>query len=115
MLFLALALDIRDRLQGRIPPSAKRSGQWPTVRKHHLEAHPFCAVCGGTKFLEVHHVDDFHNHPELELDPGNLITLCEHPAHNDHLIFGHLGSFKSINIDIVKDALIWYNKITKRP
>jgi len=73
--------------------SAKRSGQWPTVEKHFLEAHPTCAACGGTERLNVHHVHPFHLFPELELDPNNLITLCMGEK-ECHLKIGHGGSFK---------------------
>ena len=115
IILMSLALNVRDILQHRIPVTAKRSGQWPTVRKHHLETHPFCAVCGGTKFLEAHHIKDFHNFPELELEPTNIITLCEHPWYNDHLRYGHLGNYKSINENVVKDAKLWHDKILNRP
>lgn len=84
-----------------------RSGKWPAVQKAHLEKEPACAFCGHTHNLQVHHVEDFHEHPELELDPNNLITLCG-PApdsHNCHLLFGHLGDYKRINPNVRKDAL----------
>jgi len=73
--------------------SAKRSGQWPTVEKHFLEAHPTCACCGGTKRLNVHHCKPFHLFSQLELDPTNLITLCMGEK-ECHLKIGHGGSFK---------------------
>ena len=81
-----------------------RSGGWPTVRKHHLERHPRCAVCGGTEYLAVHHIKPFASHPELELDPENLLTLCQHPLYNHHLAVGHFWNYKDINPDSVEDA-----------
>jgi 5-methylcytosine-specific restriction protein A len=81
----------------RIAPvsaEAPRSGKWPTVRKHHLEKEPACIACGGTDHLTVHHIAPFHLHPAKELDPDNLATLCEHPSHNCHLIWGHYCDFK---------------------
>lgn len=103
--------------QGKHPMSAKRSGHWPTVRKTHLEAHPTCELCGGQAKLEVHHIRPFHLHPDLELDPSNLITLCEanKDGVNCHLLFGHLGSFKSFNVSVLVDAKIWLRKIMTRP
>lgn len=93
-----------------------RSGQWPRVREAHLAKHPTCAVCGGKERLEVHHIKPFHLHPELETSMDNLITLCESGADgaNHHLLFGHLGSFRSFNPDVVRDAKTWLKKIQGR-
>ena len=94
----------------------KRSNQWPKVRKQHLSLSPACEVCGGTKKLEVHHKKPFHLHPELELDLSNLITLCENDKNgvNCHLLFGHLGSYRSLNPDVDSDVAIWRGKIKNR-
>lgn len=64
---------------------SKRSGQWPTVRKHYLAVHPTCEACGARTDLNVHHVMPFHLDPSKELDPANLITLCR----GCHLRIGH--------------------------
>ena len=87
-------------------PKKKRSGKWQTVRKHHLEAHPFCAACGQTTVLEVHHIVPFNDNPELELDPNNLITLCESAKDGIvcHLHLGHKGNYQEENPNIVEDA-----------
>lgn len=79
-----------------------RSGKWATVRKHHLAKEPACAWCGGTDHLQVHHIHPFALNPTLhgsaapggELDPDNLITLCEAPGWDCHLKYGHAGHFK---------------------
>jgi 5-methylcytosine-specific restriction endonuclease McrA len=112
-----LIKHIRDRIVGKVPSGSKRSGHWPKIREDHLKANPKCAVCGGDKTLEVHHIRPFHLHPDLELDPTNLITLCETKKNgvNCHLLFGHLGSFKSFNVDVKKDSSSWIDKILKRP
>lgn len=103
--------------QGKHPLSSKRSGKWPGVRKTHLETQPACAVCGGTAKVEVHHKKPFHLHPDLELDPANLITLCEanKGGVNCHLLFGHLGNFKSLNEQVEPDSAQWNQKIKSRP
>ena len=108
---------IRDRISGKIPSGSQRSGHWPTVRKEHLLKNPKCAVCGGDKKLEVHHIRPFHLHPELELNPSNLITLCESKDNgvNCHLLCGHLGSFKSFNVNVKRDSSSWIKKILGRP
>ena len=95
--------------------SIPRSGKWPTVRNNHLKLNPICAVCGGKENLNVHHIQDFHQYPELELDSNNLITLCEGHVVNCHLLFGHLLNFRSININVIEDVKIWNNKIKTRP
>ena len=96
---------------------AVRSKDWPKVRKEHLKLHPRCELCGSDKVLEVHHKKPFHVHPELELDPDNLMTLCEAGTNGIicHRAFGHLGSYKSMNETIDYDVVIWRTKINNRP
>jgi len=106
---LRLYHHIKHRIQGKIPPGMARSGKWETVRKHHLEAHPVCEVCGRNKGLEVHHKKPFHLHPELELEDSNLITLCESGT-NCHLNYGHAGDFKGLNPGVAADAKDWHKK-----
>ncbi len=87
---------IRDLLKGK--PAHLRSPEWHRVEKEHLEKEPSCQWCGGTQKLQVHHVTPFHLAPALELDPGNLITLCEEGGfYNCHLAHGHNGDWKSFN------------------
>jgi 5-methylcytosine-specific restriction protein A len=95
--------------------AAPRSGRWKTVRAEHLKDNPACAVCGSKKLLNVHHIVPFHIDPDKELDRTNLITLCESPSMNHHLMLGHLGNWSSWNVDVVADAAAWLNKITGRP
>lgn len=78
-----------------------------------------CQWCHGTKNLEVHHIMPYHEFPALELDPNNLITLCDVSVWNrmwnaigmgapdcdqDHLNKGHLGKYKCYNPDIRKQC-----------
>jgi len=111
---MSIIKAIKDKIQG-IPGT--RSSKWPTVRKHHLIANPTCAVCGGTEVLEVHHIEPFHLNPELELDPTNLITLCESKKNGVtcHLFFGHCGNYKSFNKNVEEDAKAWKEKLDNRP
>lgn len=97
---------IKDVIQGKCSLEHKRSSHWPTVRKHHIQKNPNCAVCDGTEKVEVHHIKPFHEHPELELEPTNLISLCESTSYGIvcHLTIGHLGNYKNINPDVVEDA-----------
>lgn len=81
----------------------KRSSEWPKVEKEHLAAQPECAGCGCKTHLQVHHEQPFHSHPELELDPKNLITLCM-SKQECHILIGHGDSFKFYNPNVVRDA-----------
>lgn len=114
---MKLLTHISDTLKGKTTLGKTRSNRWPIVRAVHLVAHPTCEVCGGKGNLEVHHIRPFHLHPELELDPTNLITLCEAKKDgiNCHLFFGHLGNFKSYNVTVLADTPIWHAKIQSRP
>lgn len=78
-----------------------RSGAWARVRREHLEREPACIACGRTKDLEVHHVRGYRDHPELELDPRNLATMCADPC---HFVFGHLMSWQRINPHVREDC-----------
>lgn len=79
-----------------------RSGAWARVRREHLEREPACIACGRTKDIEVHHVQGYRDHPERELDPSNLVSLCADPC---HLVFGHLLSFRDrINPNVREDC-----------
>lgn len=82
-------------------------------------ANPTCAACG-SPLVQVHHVLPFHfaillGRPDLELDPRNLITLCEkehgEEAQDHHLLLGHLGDFQSYNKD-VRAYAVSYGKMS---
>lgn len=88
---------------------SKRSSHWATMRHHFISNNPNCAVCNGTKRLNVHHIKPFHIFPELELDTNNLITLCM-GKHECHLRFGHGGDFKSYCSNIAAYAQAYKSK-----
>ena len=98
---------IREHIVKRVT----RSPRWPKIRKAYLKLFPRCAVCGKKKGNQVHHFVPFHLNPALELVFSNLITLC--PKH--HLIFGHLGWWKSWNVTVVEDCKKWAVKYIHRP
>jgi 5-methylcytosine-specific restriction protein A len=106
----------RDLKLGKSDGKRKRSSKWESVRKNFLLTNPCCAVCGGKDKLNVHHLKPFHTNPELELDPNNLITLCESGKKgvNCHLFVGHLGDYKKINKECTKDAKTWSAKLSSK-
>jgi hypothetical protein len=103
----------KEIMLGKHPDNVQRSPKWETVRKNHLKDHPKCEVCEGTKQVNVHHIQPFHLHPELELEPTNLITLCECLSYgiNCHLLIGHLGNYKNVNPNSAEDSKIWNAKL----
>ena len=91
---------------------AKRSPHWPTIRKTHLKSQPLCQACGGADKLQVHHIAPFHLHPELELAPGNLITLCEKRGRDCHFRFGHFFNWSWFNPIVLTDAATSLERLT---
>lgn len=88
-----------------------RSPMWAGVARAHRLREPACVVCGykGAK-LQVHHIKPFHLHPQLELDPNNLITLCEVDGREHHLLLGHLDKWESYNVHIRDDVKRYHRK-----
>ena len=114
---MELIKHVIDVSKGKHPLNSVRSSHWVATRRKHLQVHPTCSLCGGSDKIEVHHIRPFHLNPELELDPNNLITLCESGKGgvNCHLHLGHLGNFKSYNTTVMEDADKWCLKISNRP
>lgn len=98
-----------------------RSDHWPAVERAEREANPRCIACDPSASdyaIQVHHVNPFHycialGRPDLELDPRNLVSLCETeegwPAQDHHLLIGHLGDFKEGNLKVREDAAGQYH------
>ncbi len=105
---------ISDRLAGKLKAGESRSTKWPEVRAAFLKANPVCVVCESTKKLQVHHMKPFHLFPALELDPANLITLCENSSTNHHFMVGHLEDWRSFNPNVILDAKMWWTKLKQR-
>lgn len=97
--------------------AVQRSPIWPFVREEHLKREQFCRACGTQKSLIVHHClpISWPGGSELELDRGNLITLCDPPGGGCHLFVGHLKNFQSYNPNVREDAATWLLKIRQRP
>ena len=87
-------------------PAKMRSPKWPAARKQWLSVCPTCAACGSKASVEVHHVKPFHEHPELELDPNNFITLCDGP-NSCHRTWGHFYVWSKSNPTVRQDVACW--------
>jgi len=107
-------MNIRKTIEEFLGGYPRRSSKWPAVRKEWLKSNPRCAACGAKNALEVHHIQPYHLFPSLELVAANLITLCE-GAGNCHLMFGHLGNWKSYNRDVKLDSADFLRKVVTRP
>jgi hypothetical protein len=95
-----------------VPMPFGRAPGWARLRALHLRLYPECAACGSRRNVVPHHIVPVHVDPERELDPDNLITLCEGPIVNCHLLFGHLRrSWARWNADVVEDCRRWRAKI----
>lgn len=89
----------------------ERSPEWPAVAHAHLAHEPACRVCGHRgRGLQVHHIKPFHLYPELELDPNNLITLCELKGRDHHLLIGHFDDWESYNPQVRSDVKRYHNE-----
>lgn len=58
----------------RTPRIRGRGSRWKTIRKAALRQTPFCACCGRTRHLQVHHNIPFRL--TRDNSPTNLIPLC---------------------------------------
>lgn len=83
----------------------RRSPRWRTFERRLIEAHPYCAVCGTDKDLVGHHIQPFHLFPALELDPSNILIVCESRGKRScHFAFGHYWDWSKYNPDVVAQA-----------
>ena len=108
--------DIQAKMQGaRFAGEPPRSNEWPKVRAAHLETEPNCMVCGCSKNLNVHHIMPFHFDQSKELDPDNLITLCQDPKHECHLTYGHWRNYRTkYNPNIKAEAPLWFRRFSAK-
>jgi len=106
--------DMADRLSGKAPAGAERSTRWGAVRDAFLDGKR-CAVCGGSTGLVAHHIVPFHLAPDLELEPSNLVPLCEAKRYgvNCHLLFGHLGNWGRTNVSVLADCAYWHQRLIR--
>ena len=103
-------VDLLTRNIRKDPMEPRRSPRWEEARREFVRQHPQCEVCACTASgeLNVHHIIPFDvaasgGRPDLELDPRNMITLCE-GTQDHHLVVGHLGDSQSYNRHVRNDA-----------
>jgi hypothetical protein len=91
-----------------------RSSKWRGVRVEFLKNNPSCAVCGSKENVVPHHKVPFHADPSLELEPSNLIALCENKSFNCHFFFGHLKNWVDCNPRVEEDAVYWHSRLFEK-
>jgi len=97
-------------------PQIKRDPSWTAVSKQMImDAGNKCSLCGKSENLITHHIIPVHIDKSLELNPNNLIVLCENLTHNCHFITGHLLSWRSYNSTVIDDVKYLHDKIMNRP
>ena len=103
-------VDLLTRSIRKDPMEPRRSPRWEETRREFVRQHPQCEVCARPALgeLNVHHIIPFDmaascGRPDLELDPRNMITLCE-GIQDHHLLLGHLGDRQSYNQHVRNDA-----------
>lgn len=92
-----------------------RSSQWEAMSRAYRKEQPLCEF-GMHKPtllspLNTHHVEAFHNNPSLELVKSNWINLCRF----HHLWNGHLGNWKSENVNVRTEAAAFTEEVKNRP
>jgi len=92
----------------------KRSSGWSKIKAEHLKKQPTCQACGSKTRLAVHHIIPIHIDRSKELDPTNLLTLCENPSTGYcHYIFGHCAlSWFKWDPDVIDNIPHHLNPVT---
>jgi hypothetical protein len=102
---LAIGYLPRERNMFYTASGHPRSGKWRTFERDLIKARGgVCEACGGSENPEGHHIEDFHAHPEKELDPDNVAILCGPQGRNCHLRLGHSFDYRAINPRAKEDA-----------
>lgn len=76
-----MARHIRKPYQNASRVGNYHTPEWRALKRRTVEEHPWCAMCGAAGRLEVHHIKPVRCHPELMLEPANLMVLC-HACHS---------------------------------
>ena len=86
-----------------------RSACWKKTRAEYIGQHPACEFCG-EKATQVHHIKPYHLYPELECEPSNLLSVCDHC----HLRFAHGGDYRAYNPHAMEDAALMSKRRKER-
>lgn len=90
------------------PWALPRSPRWPALSRAHLAAHPRCEACGAAAGVVAHHVVPVHIDRARELDPANLVSMCN--PHGCHLYLAHCGRWDWYSPE-VRDLCRWLQRL----
>lgn len=96
-----------DQDASRLMGSKPRGAGWEKKELETVKNHPYCALCGTKKRLQVHHKKPYHEFPELEFEDDNLIVLCQ----PDHFSVGHYYNWQDYNPDVDQEVAARREKI----
>jgi len=83
-----------------VTSNARKSWEVAKKMKEYRESYPFCAWCGRTSGLQVHHIEPVSVAPEKAHLLRNMITLC---GKRCHITVGHAGNYAN---SYVPDVLV---------
>jgi 5-methylcytosine-specific restriction endonuclease McrA len=75
-----------------VTTQARASWEVAKAMKAFASENTFCAWCGRTKRLQVHHIIPVSVAPERAADVTNMIMLC---GKRCHITVGHAGHFRN--------------------
>ena len=79
--------------KGGITPERNRiesTKEYKDLKKATIEKYGNkCPKCDVLENLQIHHILDFANHPDLRLDPSNVICLCKSCHRSFHNLYGN--------------------------
>ena len=96
-------------------PICDRNPQW-AERSAAFKVGKVCRACRRHEWLEVHHICPVHLFPEKEMVEQLWVVLCNPGSMGGcHLLFGHLQSWSSYNMQVEYDVSRWAERIGSRP
>jgi len=86
-----------------------RGSQWKKTRNKVVSKFPFCAVCGTTKNIQVHHIIPFR----ITFDNSikNLIPLC---TKHHKIVENFFIETENLSVDLETQSLVWNNMLRNR-
>lgn len=77
-----------DYIDNEKQPNERSSQEYNDWRKRVINRDKVCKLCGGDKHLHAHHIYSYKDNPDLRIDVGNGITLCQFCHDKYHSYYG---------------------------
>lgn len=88
--FCSRACMVECRRRRKVAREGARPKEYEALRRKLLAEQPWCADCGATKNLLVHHKIRSRERPDLLMDLNNLVVLCKGCHTAVHARAGHM-------------------------